>query len=194
LQRGWYIGTETIAPFIKWCTENINARFPNFVFVHHDIRDTLHNPARTLQAFDIKLPADDNSIDLIILQSVFTHMFADEIVHYMREFRRVLKPSGRVWPTFFIVNQVIPDAIRDNPKTRYGLSLRHSHGAGCYVNVPEQPRGAVAFEEETVSRIVEDGGLVAAQPILWGTWWGWRSDPKSAQDCLILAKTDLAMS
>jgi SAM-dependent methyltransferase len=188
LVRGHYTGTDTIEPSIRWCSENISVKFPNFVFVHHDIKDTLHNPAGTLHASDVRLPAQGDSIDLIILQSVFTHMFRDEIIHYMREFRRVLKPTGRVWATFFVVNQGILDAIRNDPQTRYALSFQHPHGPGCHVHVLEEPRGAVAFEEETVREIVEEGGLALAQPILWGTWSGQRPEPAAGQDALILTR------
>jgi SAM-dependent methyltransferase len=188
LKRGRYVGTDTIAPSIRWCTENITPRFPNFVFVHHDIHDTLHNPTGTLSAFDIRLPADDDSVDLVVLQSVFTHMFSDEIVHYLREFRRILKPTGRIWATFFIVNQGILDAIRDSARTRHALSFCYPYGPGCHVNTLAEPRGAVAFEQPTLMKMIENGGLVLAQPILWGAWSGRRLEPKCGQDGLVLMK------
>jgi ubiquinone/menaquinone biosynthesis C-methylase UbiE len=96
LTSGSYIGTDTIKQSIEWCTKNITKRHPNFTFIHHDIHDALHNPMGTLRAQDINLPINEQSIDLIILQSVFTHMFSDEILHYLTEFSRVLKPEGRV--------------------------------------------------------------------------------------------------
>jgi SAM-dependent methyltransferase len=192
LEHGHYIGTDTIAPSIQWCTQNISVRFPNFVFVHHDIRDTLHNPTGTLHACDIRLPAGDDSIDLIILQSVFTHMFPDEIVHYMKEFRRILKRTGRVWATFFIVHQGILEAIRDNPQTQYALSFQHRYGPGCFVNTLDEPRGAVAFEEDLLRQMIERTGLNLAQPILWGTWSGQRPDPKCGQDSLVFMKLNSA--
>jgi SAM-dependent methyltransferase len=154
LEHGHYIGTDTIAPSIQWCTQNISVRFPNFVFVHHDIWDTLHNPTGTLQACDVRLPAGDDSIDLIILQSVFTHMFPDEIVHYMKEFRRILKPTGRVWATFFVVNQRILGVIRNKAQTQYALSFQHPYRLGCYINTPDEPRGAVAFEEDAMKQLI----------------------------------------
>ncbi len=134
LPLGEYVGTDTIRPSIQWCVENISLRFPNFSFVHHDIRDTLHNPTGTLEAFDIRLPAEAESLDLIILQSVFTHMFFDEIIHYLKEFQRILKADGRVWVTFFVVHQGILDAIRDDAQTQHSLSFRHPYGPGCHVN------------------------------------------------------------
>ena len=115
-------------------------------------------------------------------------MFYEEIVHYMREFSRILKPTGRIWATFFVVNEGILGAIRDDPQTHYALSFRHPYGDGCYVNVLKEPRGAVAFDEETVNRMLESSGLVLCQPILWGIWSGQRADPKCGQDGLILMK------
>jgi SAM-dependent methyltransferase len=188
LEHGHYIGTDTIAPSIQWCTQHISVRFPNFVFLHHDIRDTLHNPAGTLQASDVRLPAGEDSIDLIILQSVFTHMFPDEIVHYMKEFRRILKPTGRVWATFFIVHQGILDAVRNKAQTEYALSFQHDYRFGCYINTLDEPRGAVAFEEVALKQVIERAGLILALPILWGTWSGQRPDPKCGQDSLILMR------
>lgn len=188
LERGHYIGTDVIRPSIQWCTENITAKHPNFVFVHHDIHDTLHNPTGKLHAFDIRLPAQDESIDLVLLHSVFTHMFADEIVHYFSEFNRILKPTARVWASFFIVDQGILEKIRGNPLPGWNLSFQHQYGPGCYINVEKEPRQAVAFDELTLRQMIEKGGLVLDQPILWGNWSGQRQDPKSGQDALILKK------
>jgi methyltransferase family protein len=46
---------------------------------------------------DFRLPVADGSVDRIILASVFTHLLPTEVLHYMREFRRALKPSGLVY-------------------------------------------------------------------------------------------------
>jgi ubiquinone/menaquinone biosynthesis C-methylase UbiE len=45
-------------------------------------------------SLDFTLPVPDKSVDRIALGSVFTHLFEREIVHYMREIGRVLKPNG----------------------------------------------------------------------------------------------------
>ena len=38
---------------------------------------------------------------------------------------------------------------------------------GCFVNTLDEPRGAVAFEEDALKQMVERAGLTLAQPILW---------------------------
>jgi hypothetical protein len=99
LTDGSYLGTETQRPHIQWCTDNITAQHPNFTFIHHDIYDTLHNPAGVLHANDIRLPSADQSVDLILLYSVFTHMVGDEITNCLREFRpELLKVHHRRKP------------------------------------------------------------------------------------------------
>ena len=77
LTQGQYLGTDVIAPSIQWCTDNITVAHPNFKFEHHDIRDALHNPDGAIEASDIRLSADDESVDLILLYSVFRFLCRD---------------------------------------------------------------------------------------------------------------------
>lgn len=144
VKHGSYMGTDTIGPSIKWCAENITPRNENFTFIHHDIYDTLHNPNGTLKATDIRLPVDDQSVDLILLHSVFTHMMEDEIVHYMNEFRRIMKPTGRVWASCFLVNHDLLNVIRSSDNPGWNLRFPYTY-LGCLINKEEQPRQSVAF-------------------------------------------------
>ena len=120
-------------------------------------------------------------------------MFSDEILHYLAEFKRVLKQEGRVWATCFIVNEEILKAVHDNPQpdgphTGWNLSFLHQHGSGCFVNVATQPRQSVAYEESCLLEIINQAGLILDQPMLWGNWSGAREYPKSGQDVVILRK------
>ena len=49
---------------------------------------------------NFKLPLADNSMDMVTAFSVFTHLFHEECYAYLAEFRRVLKPGGKVVFTF----------------------------------------------------------------------------------------------
>lgn len=185
LSRGSYVGTDTIGPSIRWCAENISPRHENFTFVHHDIHDTLHNPKGTLRAVDIRLPSEDESVDLILLHSVFTHMMEDEIVHYVGEFRRIMKPSGRVWASCFLVNDALLSAIRSSDQPGWSLRFSHKHAEGCYINRKEEPRQTVAYDENRFYEIMRRGGLVVDRT-LWGAWSKLRAMPESGQDAVIL--------
>jgi SAM-dependent methyltransferase len=185
LKGGTYIGTDTIAPSIEWCTKQISARHPNFLFIHHDIHDTLHNPNGMLHAKEVRLPSADGSVDLILLHSVFTHMFGDEIVHYLREFRRILKPTGRVYASCFLVNDGIRTAVQDAPRPGWSVQFKFPFGAGCYINSEREPRAAVAFEDDHFIHLIGESDLKLDQ-ILWGAWSGYREGARSGQDIVIL--------
>lgn len=186
LTQGQYLGTDTIAPSIDWCAKNISAAHPNFKFIHHDIHDDLHNPSGILLAHEIRLPSEDQSVDLIVLNSVFTHMFKDEVLHYLKEFQRILKPSGRVWASFFIADHRMIELIDDRKKTDWGLNFHHLRSDGCRVLSQKSPRDAVLYEEQTINEMVEESGLIFDRPILCGRWSGMREIPKSGQDAVIL--------
>ena len=102
---GSYTGVDIIKPSIDWCKEHITAKNKNFTFYHFDVRDQLHNSSGTTLTSDITLPIEDDSIDRIILQSVFTHMFPPDIKHYLKEFERVLKKGGLIYATVFFIQR-----------------------------------------------------------------------------------------
>ena len=185
---GTYFGTDVIGTSIDWCVNNITPLFPNFRFEWHDIYDDLHNPNGVIDTLDIILNVPDNSVDLIILQSVFTHMFEHEICHYLKEFRRILKLDGRVWASIFIVTPNILQQIADNAQTVYQLSFNHVYGDGCFINSLDSKRGAVAFTHKTIDRMLRASHMTLAKPILKGSWSGTEQEPESGQDCLILKR------
>ena len=98
-KNGKYLGVDIIKPSIDVCNKNIKARYKNFDFIHYDVADQLHNPNGTIKTVDIKLPMPDRSIDRIIAWSVFTHLYENDIRHYLNEFRRVLKTDGLAYVT-----------------------------------------------------------------------------------------------
>jgi len=55
------------------------------------------------------LPFDDSSFDLLINQYMFDILPATEYTRIMREFKRVLKPDGRL----VLVNTTLPEKARD---------------------------------------------------------------------------------
>lgn len=189
--KGSYLGTEICRESVKWCTDNITSRYPNFSFEYHDIYNTLYNPTGKLQTTDIRLPKADGCIDLIFLESVFTHIFEDEIDHYLKEFRRVIKPSGRIVATMLVVNQAMLDSLHNDTKKGRWLTFKNPHTKGCFINSLTEPRQAVAYLEQTIELMLERAAWELAHPIVWGKWSGLRSDanPRNpGQDVLILKR------
>jgi SAM-dependent methyltransferase len=187
---GRYIGIDVIAESIQWCSNNITARHPNFTFVHQDIQDDLHNPSGTIDVLAISLPVPDCWCDLIILQSVFTHMLRDTVFHYLNEFRRVIQPRGLIYATVFLVDDEILASARETNLTEWNLRFEHSAGVGVYINDLDHPTGAVAYREDVLDELVEDAGLRPVGPIRRGAWSGSDTLAFDAQDVLVLRPMD----
>jgi SAM-dependent methyltransferase len=186
-KAGSYLGIDIIGPSIDWCNENIASRFPNFRFAHFDVRDQLHNPAGTIRTQDILVPIESATVDLIVLQSVFTHLLRADILHYLGEFRRLLKPSGRVYATLFIIDDEILASARATNLTAWDLAFEHDFGEGCRINDPLHPTGAVAYTAEALDQMIQEADLRLAQPLLRGAWSGYYADADDGQDVAILA-------
>lgn len=96
---GNYIGIDIIRPSIDWCVGNIHAKNSNFIFYHMNIDDQLHNPNGKVIAKSSYLPVPDRHVDRVVLQSVFTHLLRDDVEHYLREIKRVMKPDATAYIT-----------------------------------------------------------------------------------------------
>ena len=180
-----YIGVDIIGPSIEWCTANISARHPNFSFVHFDVKDQLHNPSGAISTAETSFPVEGNSIDCVILWSVFTHMFGRDIVHYLKEFRRVLKPGGAVWATCFLFDQEVLDSAQEHNLTPYNLRFEHEFEPGCRINDPLHPAGAVAYTPERIVEILNESGM-KLESFVRGAWSGLPFEGGVGQDAMIL--------
>jgi ubiquinone/menaquinone biosynthesis C-methylase UbiE len=186
--KGRYVGVDIVKRSIDWCMSNISSRFPNFSFLHYDVKDQLHNPGGTTATQAIRLPIPDESVDRIILWSVFTHMFRHDILHYLSEFKRLLAPGGSVFATCFVVDDAIIASAQKNDLTPYALRFEHLQEPGCYINSLEHPLGAVAYTEQALQEMITKAGLYR-RALERGNWSGHFTGPaKDAQDVIILSR------
>lgn len=180
-----YVGVDIIPLSIAWCWANIGCRHHNFKFHLFDIKDQLHNPLGTTRTRDVRLPVLNRSIYRIILWSVFTHMFRYDILHYLDEFKRALRPGGRAFITCFIADEASLEATRKFNNTDFNLHFDHEYGPECYVNDLVAPAGAVAYTEKALKEMVEAAGLAFAAPFIRGNWSGLHQTDRG-QDAMIL--------
>ena len=184
--QGSYIGIDIIRSSIEWCQANITPRHPKFTFHYLDIQSQIHNSGGALCVRDVKLPAASASADRIILQSVFTHMFFDDIVHYLKEFRRILKPGGKVVTSFFVIDDEarrLLEAKRGDPS--FALTFAFPYGEGCFINDERYPEGAVAFTPQRIDQMLTRSGMALDHPIHPGFWCG-RTGVTDGQDIAVL--------
>jgi ubiquinone/menaquinone biosynthesis C-methylase UbiE len=180
--HGRYLGVDIIAPSIRWCQDNITQRHPNFRFAHFDVKSQIHNSNGVLSTRDIRLPVPDASVDRVILQSVFTHMFEDDIVHYLKEFRRILHSDGAVFASVFLTDDASLAMAKETGQT---LTFPFVYGDDCRINDERFPEGAVGYTEEALARMAQRGGMRFDQPIHRGFWCG-RQGVTDGQDICIL--------
>lgn len=188
IRLGSYIGIDIIGRSIEWCSKNITPRHENFKFCHFDVDDQIHNPSGKTKTVDIRIEAGNNKIDRIFLFSVFTHLFENDIRHYLLEFSRVLKAGGLVYATTFIYNDDILASARASNLTPFDLRFEHEISPGCRINDLDNPLGAVAFTPEVWHRMIEGTGLRLRGPMLKGSWSGFYDQADDGQDVAILEK------
>ena len=178
-----YIGLDIHQRSIKWCQQNISRRYPNFQFVHSDLKNLAYNPRGTCRAEEYSFPFEDQTFDVILLKSVFTHMRPPEVDNYLAELSRLLKNTGRCLVTFFLLNE---EQARLAAEGRNQFNFRFGEGVWRYVS-EQSPENTVAYEEGHVRELLRRHGLKLKAPIYYGTWSG-RREGLSLQDLLLLEK------
>ena len=184
LKSGRYEGFDIIKTGINWCNKHIASRFPNFRFTLVDLSNDLYKNSGGL-AQNFTFPYPDNSFDLVIVLSVFTHMVEEEVERYFSEISRVLKTGGHCYSTFFILNESSVSAMKSNSN-----AFDFKYDKGNYSLIDEEVRSAnVAFNEDyLVNSLVPKNGFVV-QSLMYGTWSKeLNTNPIGFQDRLILQK------
>lgn len=105
-----YIGVDVSNDSIEWCKRNIESFYPQMRFVHLNVYNERYHPNGTvrLRNESFRFPFDDGKFDAIYLYSVFSHMVAEDVNLYLKEFRRVICSTGKVLLTAYIEDDV-PD-------------------------------------------------------------------------------------
>jgi len=182
--EGRYVGVDVVAKAVAWCRRNISRRHPNFTFHHGDVFNQRYNPSGRIQAHDYTFPFKDHSFDFVFLTSVFTHMYPKGIKRYLYEIARMLRPTGRVFCTFFMLN---PEQRALAEMGRNDIDFRFDRGIYRIRN-HETPESALALEEKALGAMFVEAGLRIQGPIKFGSWSG-RGDGLSYQDIVLLVPT-----
>lgn len=183
-KTGRYIGFDISKKAIAWCRKHISPNNPRFSFFFADICNKEYNPRGSVSATEYVFPCDDRSVDFAFATSVFTHMREVEVRHYLSEIRRVLKPAGRAWLNFFIVDQTTARlTAAGKAALNFNVEL-----AGCYTIDSRTPERAIAFSESRIQILLQEAGLTLSAPVYHGAWSG-RPDALESQDIVIVRKT-----
>jgi SAM-dependent methyltransferase len=178
--KGWltgrYEGFDIMPDAVEWCRRNITPEHPNFRFQVADIRSERYNPHGVYEADNYRFPFADDSFDFAYLTSVFTHLPRAAVENYVRELARVLRPGGRCFATYFLMNEQAVSAMGG-----YGqFGFEHDGQLVVDDRVPER---AAAFHEHDIRDLHARHGL-PIEKVHPGSWSG-RADYTSFQDITI---------
>ena len=145
-----------------------------------DLHNEFYNPRGKYQPENFRFPYEDNSFDFIFLTSVFTHLFPDAMRNYFSEIGRVLRPGGRSFITYLLVNPESTALIREG-KSRFDFVHKLN---GCWTAFPDNPEAGLAFDEAAI-RNCYDGGQIHIEKLMHGRWCGRQSEYGGFQDVII---------
>ena len=180
--EGSYSGVDLDAERIAWCQKTYEHHGSNFSFQHSDVLNEHYNKTGTVPAETYQFPFTDCSFDFVILNSVFTHMLPDAMKNYLSEISRVLRPGGRVYATYFLLN--MNSFTKIVTKTAKFNFIHPADGALCVDK--NNPELAVAYYEPEIEAEFELRELDIAC-VRYGRW----ASPNSlvgGQDVVIATK------
>jgi SAM-dependent methyltransferase len=138
-----YVGMDISMTAVRWCRRYIAKAHASCTFLHLPLHNERYNPTGVALDDTFHFPWPDASFDVIYLYSVFSHMRSSEIRIYLREFRRLLCPSGHVFFTAF-TEMDVPEEM-ENPAD--------------YQDDWKGPLHCVRFEKGFFVRMIEEAGF-----------------------------------
>jgi SAM-dependent methyltransferase len=178
-----YEGFDIVSSGIEWCQEKITSRYPSFHFALVDLRNSYYNPSGTASASDFRFPYEDGSFDFAFSTSVFTHMLPADVEQYLAEASRVLRPSGRLLATFFLLNEESLAGIAAGRAQIVPVS-----DLGRYrIAREDSPEAVVFYDEPFMTEAIRRQDFVVDPPLMYGSWSGRQAG--GLQDALALRKS-----
>lgn len=163
-----YEGFDVVPTGIDWCREEITARHPNFRFQLADVHNERYSPAERTDASAFRFPYDDESFDFAFATSVFTHMLPGEVANYLRESRRVLRPGGRLFATWYLLGGRRARAGGAGGDERAWFPVE---GPGYRSVSRRVPEFVTAFRQDDVLNMYDEAGF-ARSAVTYGSWLG----------------------
>jgi SAM-dependent methyltransferase len=152
-----YFGFDLVRFGIAWCRKRF-AGVPGYEFRHADLFNSFYNPRGVERATEHRFPLPDGRADFVFATSVFSHMPAPEVAHYLQESARCMRPGGTAYFTCFILD---PESRR---QIGAGVTLfRFEHARdGWFIESPAEADLAVAYERPVFEALAARAGLEVA--------------------------------
>ncbi len=185
LSSGRYEGLDINRESVEWLQERYRP-YPAFSFTHANVYNKMYNPSGADASANYRLPYPDATFDVVLLKSVFTHMLPHDVRHYLSELARVLKPTGRLVSTYFLLNQESLGLL-SRGKGQLKVPFEWNGDSLCRIADEAMPEAAVAHDELRIRNYSIDAGL-SVHDITFGDWCG-RPSFLGFQDLMILVRS-----
>lgn len=182
--KGSYEGFDVVKSGVAWCTKNISSEYPNFNFLHVNLKNDLYNlNANSIRASNFVFPYKDEDFNMVFLFSVFSHMMPQDLENYLDQIKRVLTNGGICLATFFIIN---PENLL-SMATGNKLNFQNNYG-NYYLFNNSVKEANVAFTEEYLNSLFEKNNI-GVKNIYYGSWSNRKNtDYQGYQDLVVLEK------
>jgi SAM-dependent methyltransferase len=176
-----YDGFDTLAVYVDLCNTSLGLDAGRFRFHHFDLYSSLYNPNGAVKSEEFRFPWDDDTFTLAIATSLFTHLTPRAATHYLEEIARTLKPGGRLYATFFVLDEQSRDLMEERPTDP---NFHVPFDEGLYADA-DHPEAAVAFDAQWLLKTFVDAGYAIEQYAPGG----WRRSPGAEyQDVVVASK------
>lgn len=182
-EQGQYIGIDSNKKLITYCKDNISVTNNNFQFKFIDAYNGAYSKDGKIKCQDIIFPIDDESVDIVIMWSVFTHMYLEDIDSYLKEIHRVLKKGGLFISSFNLYNEFISNQIK---MEKAYLDIKYKINEDSYSLDKETPEYGFAHKEEMVKELYWRNELIIRE-IKYGNWSS-KELTGEFHDCVIAQK------
>jgi SAM-dependent methyltransferase len=146
---GRYYGVDIDSEMVAWCQDNFDPE--RFAFFQALGRSTTYNRRDEIGDARWPVPLDDGSVDFVFSTSLFTHLLEEDLVHYVHETHRLLRPGGFTVHSFFSI---------DSPPSTFGGRHGFANAIGnAHVESLRQPEAAVAYTDRFVGDTLRRAGL-----------------------------------
>lgn len=184
-ERARYFGVDVSRSSIDWCQRHVVNGDPRFGFAHLDAFHPLYNDGGAVLLEKADLQVLPRPVDFVMMVSVFTHLSEPMITRYLAETYAMLRKGGRLFATFFLVNDENRDAVPYSPR----YPFLPATGSAIHHLADDTLLAAVAVEEEwLLKHAIETVGYSLFNRRR-GHWWQTAPTPDTPfQDIVVLQK------
>jgi SAM-dependent methyltransferase len=139
-----YVGIDVHRGMVDWCRRNLTPIDANFQFFHHDVFSAVYGPDNERQMAE-PFPVGDGEFSLVLVHSVFTHVYKHQTEFYLYEIQRILRRDGLAYTTWLLFD-------------RAGFPFLTDDKVSLFVDELD-PTAAVIYDREWLLRTFQRFGL-----------------------------------